>query len=226
MTKPKVVGVVPAAGRALRLQPLPCSKEVLPVGGRPVLDYLVERMRAAPCDELRMVTRPEKRDVVERATELGALVVEGHPPSVADSLLLGMEGLARDDVVLFGFPDSIWEPVDGFAQMLGALGEEGEVVLGLFSTRELERSDVVALDKLGRVTEIHVKPRHPPSELVWGCLAGRVSALEGVRGYDEPGAYLDRVARERSVQAVRFGTEFVDIGTPEALLRHADVVPS
>ena len=85
---------------------------------------------------------------------------------------------------------------------------------------------MVALDKLGRVTEIHVKPRHPPSELVWGCLAGRVSALEGVRGYDEPGAYLDRVARKRSVQAVRFGTEFVDIGTPQALLRHADVVPS
>jgi glucose-1-phosphate thymidylyltransferase len=226
VTKPKVVGVVPAAGRALRLQPLPCSKEVLPVGGRPVLDYLVARMRAAPCDELRVVTRPEKRDVVERATELGALVVEGHPPSVADSLLLGMEGLARDDVVLFGFPDSIWEPLDGFAHLLAALGEEDEVVLGLFSTRELERSDVVVLDELGRVAEIHVKPGHPPSDLVWGCLAGRVSALEGVRGYDEPGAYLDRLARGRSVQAVRFGTEFVDIGTPQALLRHVDVVPS
>ena len=222
---PKVVGVVPAAGRALRLQPLPCSKEVLHVGGRPVLDYLVERMRAAPCDELRVVTRPDKQDVVVRAAELGALVVEGHPPSVADSLLLGMEGLARDDVVLFGFPDSIWEPVDGFARLLAAL-DEHEVVLGVFSTRDLERSDVVVLDGPDRAAEIHVKPERPPSELVWGCLAGRVGVLEGVRGQEEPGRYLDALAREGRVGAVSFGTEFVDIGTPQALQRHADAVPS
>jgi glucose-1-phosphate thymidylyltransferase len=222
----KVVGVVPAAGRARRLQPLPCSKEVLRVGGRPVLDYLVERMRAASCDEVRVVTRPEKHDVVERATELGALVLEGHPPSVAHSLLLGMDGLARDDVVLFGFPDSIWEPVDGFARLLAALGEEDEVVIGLFSTQELERSDVVVLQGSDRVAEIHVKPERPPSDLVWGCLAGRVGVLEGVRGHDEPGSYLDALAREGRVRAISFGTEFVDIGTPQALQRHADVVPS
>ena len=222
---PKVVGVVPAAGRALRLQPLPCSKEVLRVGGRPVLDYLVERMRAAPCDELRVVTRPEKQDVVERASELGALVVEGHPPSVADSLLLGMEGLAPDDIVLFGFPDSIWEPVDGFAYLLAALGDD-EVVLGLFSAQDLERSDVVVLDQHGRAAEVHVKPEHPPSNLVWGCLAGRVAALEGVRAHNEPGAHLDGLAREGRLQAVSFETEFVDIGTPQALLRYTDAVPS
>jgi glucose-1-phosphate thymidylyltransferase len=222
----KVVGVVPAAGRALRLQPLPCSKEVLRVGGRPVLDYLVERMWAAPCDELRVVTRPDKQDVVDRAVELGAIVVEGHPPSVADSLLLGMEGLARDDVVLFGFPDSLWEPVDGFARLLTALGEEHEVVVGLFSTHDLARSDVVVLDGPDRAAEIHVKPERPPTDLVWGCLAGRVGVLEGVRGHEEPGSYLDALAREGRVQAVSFGTEFVDIGTRQALQRHADGVPS
>ncbi|MGH8730039.1 MAG: hypothetical protein ACREV9_18180, partial [Burkholderiales bacterium] len=47
-----VIGVIPAAGRALRLQPLPCSKELFPVGmedGRPkvVCHYLLEKMRAA-----------------------------------------------------------------------------------------------------------------------------------------------------------------------------------
>ena len=28
----KLIGLVPAAGRATRIQPLPCSKELLPVG--------------------------------------------------------------------------------------------------------------------------------------------------------------------------------------------------
>jgi NDP-sugar pyrophosphorylase family protein len=225
VSRPNIVGVVPAAGLAARLQPLPCSKEVLPVGGRPVLDFLVERMRAAPCDELRVVTRPEKRDVAERARALGALVVEGRPPSVAGSLLLGIDGLAPVDVVLFGFPDSLWEPVDGFARLLAALGSDDEVVLGLFSTRDLERSDVVVLSGPDRVAEIHVKPEEPPSELVWGCLCGSAAVLGGMRGYDEPGEYLDRLAREGRVRGVRFGTEFVDIGTPEALRDYADTVP-
>ena len=58
-----IVGILPAAGYAVRLQPLECSKEMLEIGGRPVIDYLVERMRAGGCEELRVVTRPEKQDV-------------------------------------------------------------------------------------------------------------------------------------------------------------------
>lgn len=209
----RVVGVIPAAGHATRLQPLPSSKEVLPIGGRPVMDYLVERMRAASCDELRVVTRPEKSDVASHARELGAEVVEGHPPSVADSLLLGMHGLGAEDLVLFGFPDSIWEPVDGFAQLLAGLDE---VSLGLFRCRDLKRADVVVVEG-ERVTAIHVKPEEPPSELVWGCLAARAQALRGLQGHDEPGAYLDELARAGRVRGVDFGTEFVDVGTPQAL---------
>ncbi len=207
------MGVVPAAGHATRLQPLSGSKEVLEIDGRPVMDFLVERMRAAPCDKLRVVTRPEKQDVVDRALELGAEVVEGHPPSVASSLLLGMDGLDPDDVVLFGFPDSMWGPPDGFAQLVASLGE---VSLGLFRCSEPARSDVVTVDG-ERVTAVHVKPERPPSELIWGCLAARAHALEGLRGHVEPGHYLDGLARLGRVVGVDFGTEFVDIGTPESL---------
>jgi glucose-1-phosphate thymidylyltransferase len=211
----RVVGVVPAAGHATRLQPLPCSKEVLPVSGRPVMDYLVERMRAAPCDELRVVTRPEKADVAERARALGALVIEANPPSVADSLLTGIRGLDADDVVLFGFPDSLWDPLDGFAHLLDGLDE---VTLGLFRCASLTRSDVVTVEGEGdRVTGIHVKPADPPSELIWGCLAARAGAFEGLPGHEEPGLYLDGLARAGRVRGIDFGTEFVDLGTPESL---------
>ncbi|HZB36129.1 MAG TPA: NTP transferase domain-containing protein [Gaiellaceae bacterium] len=56
----RIVGVVPAAGHATRLQPLEGSKELLEIGGRPVFDYLVERLRAGGAEEIRVVTRPEK----------------------------------------------------------------------------------------------------------------------------------------------------------------------
>ena len=216
--EPMIVGVIPAAGHATRLGALPCSKEVLPVGGRPVLEYVFERMRRAAA-EIRVVTRPEKADVAQHARRLGALVLEGGPASVAESVLLGCEELAPDDVVLLGLPDSIWEPEDGFVQLVDALDATTTVALGCFRSAELERSDVVVVDDLGRVRSVQVKPDRPASDLVWGCAAARAHALAGLADVDEPGRLFDRLARRGVVGAVVFPGEFVDIGTPEALER-------
>jgi NDP-sugar pyrophosphorylase family protein len=214
-----IVGVIPAAGFARRLGRLPGSKEVLPVRGRPVLDYLVERIRAVAPVEVRVVTRPEKRDVVERARGLGAKVIEGRPSSVGESVRLGLAGLEPDDVVLLGFPDSVWEPLDGFAALVDALTDGVEVVLGCFLSVEPERSDVVVVDDEGVVRAVQVKPARPASDLIWGCCAARVRALGGLAGHAEPGTLFAELARDGLVRGVRFGTEFVDIGTPEALER-------
>ena len=83
-----VIGIVPAAGFATRLQPLEGSKEMHSVDGRAVMDYALERLRAAPCGEIRVVTRPEKKDVVAHAEAQGATVVLGRPQTVAESFLL------------------------------------------------------------------------------------------------------------------------------------------
>jgi NDP-sugar pyrophosphorylase family protein len=198
---------------------LSCSKEVLPVRGRPVLEYLLERLRLARCDEIRVVTRPDKLDVVGLARRLGATVVEGRPETVSESLLLGLAGLAAEDIVLIGFPDSLWEPVDGFSTLLSALDERTNVVLGCFRSQDLERSDVVVIDEAGMVKAVQVKPTSPASDVVWGCAAATMGALAGLRDHAEPGHLFDRLARAGSVRAVRFPGEFVDIGTPEALNR-------
>jgi glucose-1-phosphate thymidylyltransferase len=211
------VGVIPAAGRAERLQPLPCSKEVYPVGGRPVMDYVVERLRAVDCRELRVVTRPDKADVIEHAQKLGAEVVMGEPPTLAASIALGLHGLVGSDVVLVGLPDTLWEPMDGFAQLVAQLDEAADVVLGVFESGEPERSDVVVLDERGRVRRVHVKEADPPSHLVWGCFAARVGALAGLERCPTPGHYFAGLAVAGTVQAVTFPGRMVDIGTPEAL---------
>jgi glucose-1-phosphate thymidylyltransferase len=150
------VGVIPAAGLAQRLQPLACSKEVYPVGGRPVMDYVVERLRAAECRELRVITRPDKADVIEHAQALGAEVVRGTPATLAASIALGLRGLADSDVVLVGLPDTLWEPIDGYVQLIEHLSE-ADAVLGVFESDEPERSDVVVLDERGAVRRVHVK---------------------------------------------------------------------
>lgn len=213
-----VVGIIPAAGHATRLGTLSRSKELLPVRDRPVVDYVVDRMRLA-ATEIRVVTRPDKTDVVAYARAAGAVVVEGRPASVSESVRLGCVGLAPADVVLLGFPDTIWEPEDGFVRLVEALDDTADVTLGCFRSPELERSDVVLAGEDGRVRAVDVKPTRPAADVIWGCAAVRASALAGLRRHDEPGHLFDELARTGRVRALRFEGEFVDIGTPEALER-------
>ena len=214
----RIVGLIPAAGYATRLGGIESSKEVLEVGGRPLLDQAVDHLRATPCDEIRVVTRPEKTDVVARARVLGARVVEGHPETLARSLALGLEGLPDDAVVCFGFPDCLWEPLDGFRALVDRVRGGAEVCLGLFRSNEPERYDTVALEDGGdRVARVDVKPAAPETTLVWGCAAARARALRPLAEERDPGLYFDRLSREGAVTGRWLSDTWIDVGIRPAL---------
>ena len=215
----EVVGLVPAAGYARRLQPLSCSKEVLTIGGRPLMSFLLARMRIAGCSRIRVTTRPDKTDVVELARREGIEVVLARPESVSDSLLAGLVDLPDDAVALVGFPDTIWEPADGFVRLVEEVRAGEELVLGLFEVEEPERCDVVEMTPAGRVRRITVKPERPATNVTWGILAGRVASLRALSGWDEPGAYFDALARRGTLRGVRLAGPYDDAGTPAGLTR-------
>ncbi len=193
---------------------------MLPIAGRPIIDYLLERMRAAPSAELRIVTRPDKQDVIEHARAVGAEVVLGEPRTVSESLRLGLAGLEDpEDVALVGFPDSLWQPPNGYARLVAALDEDHDVALGVFHSPEPERSDAVELDEGDRVTAVHVKDPKPVSRRIWGCAAARASALGGLAEHDEPGHLFNVLAKSGRVRGVAFPGEFTDIGTKASLIR-------
>ena len=67
-------GIIPAAGKGSRIQPLAFSKELLPVGSRfdgqterplAVSEYLVERMIAGGANKICFVVSPGKSDILE-----------------------------------------------------------------------------------------------------------------------------------------------------------------
>ena len=73
-----MMGIIPAAGAGQRIQPLGCSKELLPVGSRlidgverpkAVAEYLVERMIAAGAEQICMVISAEKTDLIRYFAE-------------------------------------------------------------------------------------------------------------------------------------------------------------
>ena len=82
-----IVGVIPAAGHATRLQPLSGSKEVLAVDGKPVIDYLVQenacgRLHGAAS---RDASREGGLGRVCRASAPSSC--SGYPETVSESLL-------------------------------------------------------------------------------------------------------------------------------------------
>src|ERR1700746_349605 len=73
-----MLGIIPAAGAGQRIQPIGCSKELLPVGTRvidgverpkAVAEYLVERMIAAGAEAIAFVISAEKDDILRYFAE-------------------------------------------------------------------------------------------------------------------------------------------------------------
>lgn len=187
------------------------------VGGRPLVDYLIARMRAGGCEEIRIVTRPDKSDVIEHARSQDLKVVQATPESVSESLLTGLTGLARARRVVLGFPDTIWQPEDGFNRLLDELADGWDVVLGCFWWDEPERGDTVTIGSDARVSRVDVKPARPTSNLIWGCAAARAGALDVLHASPEPGLGFDALSRQGRVGGAVLSRDYVDLGTPRAL---------
>jgi dTDP-glucose pyrophosphorylase len=180
------------------------------------MEYLLERMVVAGADSIRVAVRPEKTDVSAFASSFGAVVVRGHPRSVSESLLLAASGLDDDDIVLFGFPDTIWTPVDGFVPLTEMVNKGEPLALGVFESPYPERSDVAILGSDGRIVRIDVKPDRADSELVWACGVTRLAAIRELLHESEPGRCFSQWAKTSSIAAARLG-RVLDIGTPAGL---------
>lgn len=174
----EIVGLIPAAGRATRLAPLPCSKELLPVGfqsadegadrrPKPVSQYLLERMRLAGAGKVFFIARAGKWDIADYygdGSRLGlhlAYLHVGAPWGPPFTLAQATPFIGEADVV-FGFPDILIDPADSFTPLQERMKSTGaDVVLGLFHCRADEPGDVVVTDGNGRLTSLQTKEERP-----------------------------------------------------------------
>lgn len=202
-----VIGLIPAAGVSARLAPLPCSKELLPVGfmdtpsgprPKPVCLYLLERMRLAGIERAYLVLRQGKWDIPaylghggQLGMSLGYLMM--NLPHGSPYTLDQAYPFVRGQLVALGFPDIIFEPADAYAQLLGRLRTTGaDVVLGLFPTDQPHITDMVATDADGRVTAIAVKPARSELRYCW------MLCVWGPRFTEHLHSYLAEVERLRA----------------------------
>lgn len=224
-------GIVPAAGRGTRIQPLAFSKELLPVGmrieqglqrPRAVSEYLLERMTMAGATRICFVVSPGKSDIVQYfgGCYEGAAIcyaVQQEPHGLCDALFTALPFISPDDEVLIGLPDTVWFPIDGFnclpARQFSFL---------LFHVERPELFDAVVSNAQGLVREVQVKVAAPDSNWVWGAfrMTGHTLAalhnlwLQRQRKDEYMGTLVNAyIAAGAEVYAVKAGEVYVDVGT-------------
>src|SRR5690606_37241024 len=171
-------GIVPAAGRGSRIQPLAFSKELLPVGSRvdhgierpcAVSEYLLERMVRAGADRLCFVISPGKSDILEYFGDCYgaaaiAYVVQPNADGLCDAIFRAASVISPDRPVLVGLPDTVWFPRGALAEL-----SDDQLSFLLFPVDRPELFDAVLLDEADRVLEIQVKRPDAQSHWIWGA---------------------------------------------------------
>ncbi len=223
-------GVVPAAGRGTRIQPLAFSKELLPVGSRidqgverpcAVAEYLVERMILGGADKICFVISSRKSDLMEYfGDRYGpaqiAYVVQPDAGGLCDAVFRASCVVGKEEPIMVGLPDTIWFPAQALAEL-----PDAPLSFLLFPVDHPEFFDAVVTDG-DRVREIQVKQNEPQSNWIWGAFRMSSAGFHHLRRLWESRDRRDEyfgtlvnsfVASGGRALAVRAGESYVDVGT-------------
>ena len=183
-----------AAGYATRLYPLTLTqpKPLLPVVGKPMIDYVMDNLAAIPeVDHVYVVTNAKFAghfqkwaDGYAAQSKLKFTII--NDGSTDDSnklgaigdlhLVLTKEKIDDDLIVVAG--DNL------FSEKLGEFGkyclQKNTPVLGLYDVGTIEQAKkygVVSVDDQGKLVKFEEKPPHPESTLIGIALTGSCTGL-------------------------------------------------
>jgi glucose-1-phosphate thymidylyltransferase len=236
--------VLLAAGYATRLRPLTetVPKQLLPVGGRPLLDWILDKVRELEdVDEIHLVTNSHyveqfrrwagphgvavhddgTRTNEDRLGAVGDLQLTIDRAGIDDDLLV----LAGDNLFDFGLPGFV-----AFARSHGAAS-----ALAVYDCGDLELAThmgIVELDDSGRVVHFVEKPSEPPSTLASTATyvfpREHVALVERYLAQGHPpdniGSFLGWLSRQKPVYGYRFEGRWYDIGNHAQLLEADNIL--
>lgn len=184
-----VVAIIPAAGHASRISPLPCSKELYPIGlhadadqlrhPKVVSQYLLEKFKRAAIGKVFICLRKGKWDILDYYGDGSAMGLDiayliTHLPWGAPFTIDRAFGYLQNSVVALGFPDILFEPEDAFATLLSRLeNSRADMLLGLFPTKRAVKVDMIEIDPQGRVSRIEIKPANTSLRYAWAIAVWR-----------------------------------------------------
>ncbi len=228
----RIVGLIPAAGLATRLAPLPFSKELYPIGQmrikgsnelrpKPVCVYLLEKMRAAGAKDVYIVLRKGKWDIPAYLGDGSSLdmnlayLIMGLPFGVPYTLNQAYPFI-KDAIVTFGFPDIFFQSAGAFSELLDRQQtSQADVVLGLFPVDQPSKFHMVELSRDGRIRSIVLNPAVTRLEYTWVIAVWTRSFTQFMYQY-----LTDIIRKERKIDVVA-GTSWKKELHLSEMLQHA-----
>ncbi len=238
-----MTAIVLAAGYATRLYPLTLDlpKALLPLGGRAMLDYLMDQI--ASVDDVRdVVIVTNSRFYNQFLAWLDQARFEGRYPDLnlqvlddgthsdetkrgaVGDMLYAIETLCIDDELLVCASDNFFTfPLTDFVQDFHRTGKDTLLMAHLDSVATLRGFAVATLDDQGRVIGFVEKPKDPPTDIgVYALYLYKRDTVPLIRQYldegnspDAPGHFPEWLYHRRDVRGYLFEGECIDIGTPE-----------
>jgi glucose-1-phosphate thymidylyltransferase len=236
-----VKAIILAAGYATRLRPLTDTraKELLPVGGRPIVDWIVDALAEVDeVDGIHVVTNTRKAPDFRAwaAGRDGAVVVHDDGTSSNDDRLgaIGdmqfvIDDAGLDDHLLVIAGDNLFDfSLRAYVDYWRGKGVASAVAVRDVGSRELAmRYGIVELAADDRVLDFVEKPADPPSTLAATAtylfhrshvpLVARY--LDEGNASDQPGRFVAWLHRREPVFAWSFDEAWYDIGDREQLLQ-------
>ncbi|MCF7852911.1 MAG: glucose-1-phosphate thymidylyltransferase RfbA [Simkaniaceae bacterium] len=164
-------GIILAGGSGTRLYPITkaISKQILPVGGKPMIYYPLSTLMLSGISEFAIISTPRDlpffQSLLGDGSQLGLkieYIVQKNPEGIAQSFILA-EDFIGDDCVALILGDNIFHAHD-MKELLSDIDDplDGGVVFG-YEVDDPRRYGVVAFDDSHSVIDIIEKPQHPPS---------------------------------------------------------------
>jgi glucose-1-phosphate thymidylyltransferase len=226
-------GIILAGGHGTRLYPATSltSKQLLDVGGKPMVYYPLTHLVLAGIREILIISTPEQiglfRQLLGEGNRWGMrfqYVVQPKPEGLAQAFILGEEFIQGEPVTLI-LGDNIFYGVSDYLEEIP--GHKKGALIFAKHVRDPERFGVVEFDAQGNAISIEEKPRKPKSHYAVTGLYSydhRVSELAKSLKPSRRGEIeitdLNRLYLERGeLRAVplRRGVGWYDTGTKEAI---------
>lgn len=229
MKSGRAASIILAGGLGNRLRPLTDSlpKCLVPIKGRPLLDYWIDALAAAGVKSARVNTHAhaeQVRDAIAQVNASGRLrLAETYEPTLLGSAgtIAANADLAEDvDDVIVVYADN-FSDVD-LARMLAFHRDHGDpLTMLLFRAPNPSACGIADLDDHGRIVSFVEKPSAPKSDLANGGVyivtADAYREIAAMRAFDIGFEVLPKfVGRMRGWPWEGY---HLDIGTPEALAK-------
>jgi glucose-1-phosphate thymidylyltransferase len=221
--------ILPVAGKGTRLLPATkyTPKPLIRVAGRPVLDYVVDKLTGLEIEELIFITGHLKEQIEGYATEAYDIPSRFVEQKVQDGTA-GAVHLARpyiDGPVLIVFVDTVFD-----ADLSIVETEDADGIIWAKEVEDYQRFGVVVTDPEGYMTRIVEKPAEPISRLaniglyyikdtaaLWQGIDHTLQAPANRGEYFLTDAFQHMIERGRKILTAEVGGWY-DCGTLQAII--------